>query len=159
MFPTIYQINEGLGIHTYGLMIVMALMGAFIFSSNRAKYVGIDPDDLPLMYLLVAVAGILGARLFYFIFSVPEVFFKNPMSFFSGSEGGLVFYGGAIGGVVTGMIYCKWAKIPVLKLADIAGPAIMLGLALGRVGCFFGGCCHGRPVENFIFQLKIRRMI
>ena len=66
VFPTIYQISDGFGIHTYGLMIVMALMGAFVFSSNRAKYVGIDPDDLPLMYLLVAIAGIGGARLFLF---------------------------------------------------------------------------------------------
>ena len=104
MLPTLYQISEGFGIHTYGLMIITALLAAFMFSSNRARLVGIESDDLPLMYMLVAICGILGARLFYFIFSVPEVFFSNPLSFFSGSEGGLVFYGGAIGGVGCGFL-------------------------------------------------------
>ena len=77
MFPTLYQITDGFGIHTYGLMIMMGLLGAFVYSSDRARKIGIDSDDLPLMYLLVAIAGVLGARLFYFLFSIPDVFFRN----------------------------------------------------------------------------------
>ena len=154
MFPTLYQITEGFGIHTYGLMIMMGLLGAFVYSSNRARKIGIDSDELPLMYLLVALAGVFGARLFYFLFSIPDVFFRNPFTFFYGSQGGLVFYGGAIGGVITGVIYCIWKGISAIKMADIGAPAIMFGLASGRVGCFLGGCCHGRPTENFIASLK-----
>ena len=59
-----------------------------------------------------------------------------------------------IGGVLSGVWYCLLRGIPVWKLADIAGPAIMLGLAFGRVGCFFGGCCHGRPLEEFITHFR-----
>ena len=148
MHPTLYQISGSFGIHTYGLMILLGLLGAFVFSSICANKVGIDTDELPLMYLLVAIAGVLGARLFYFFFSATEVFFSNPMVFFDFSQGGLVFYGGAIGGVLTGVVYCLLKGIPVLKLADIAAPAIMIGLSLGRVGCFFAGCCHGAEVEH-----------
>ena len=72
----------------------------------------------------------------------------NPLIFFDGNEGGLVFYGGAIGGVISGVIYCYLRKIPVWKMADIGAPAIMLGLAIGRLGCFFAGCCHGMIVET-----------
>jgi phosphatidylglycerol---prolipoprotein diacylglyceryl transferase len=147
MYPTIYQFSETAGVHSYGLMILLALLSAFVVSSKRARMIGIDSDDLPMMYLLVAVAGILGARLFYFLFSDTTAFFNDPTIFFDGNEGGLVFYGGAIGGVVTGVIYCKLKKIPVWKMADIGGPAIMLGLAIGRLGCFFAGCCHGAACD------------
>ena len=153
MFPTLYQISGNLGIHTYGLMIMLGLLGAFVYSSNRARKIGIESDDLPIMYLLVAVAGVLGARLFYFIFSATEAFFANPFIFFT-DGGGLVFYGGAIGGVVTGVAFCYWKKISALKMADIGAPAIMFGLGSGRVGCFLAGCCHGRPVQLFVDTLR-----
>jgi len=147
MHPTLIEFSERVGIHSYGLLILTALLFAFTVSSKRAKTVGVDPDDLPFMYLLVAMCGILGARLFYFLFSDTQNFFANPFIFFDGNEGGLVFYGGAIGGVISGVIYCYLRKIPVWKMADIAAPAIMLGLAIGRLGCFFAGCCHGAAIE------------
>ena len=146
MHPTLYHFTDTVGIHSYGLLILLALLSAFTVSSNRAAKIGVDPDDLPGMYLLVAMMGILGARLFYFVFSEPKMFFANPMVFFDGGEGGLVFYGGAIGGTLSGVAFCWWKKIPVMKMADIGGPAIMLGLAVGRLGCFFAGCCHGAEV-------------
>jgi phosphatidylglycerol---prolipoprotein diacylglyceryl transferase len=157
LYPTLYQVSDGFGIHTYGLMIMLALLAAFVVSSQRARQVGIDSDDLPLMYLLVAAAGIFVSRLFYFLFSVPEKFFADPTIFFSASEGGLVFYGGPIGGVLVGVAYCMAKKIPVLKMVDIGAPAIMLGLAVGRIGCFFAGCCHGsitgRDVSSTLLSL------
>lgn len=148
MYPTLIKFSGSAGIHMYGLMILLALLSAFVISSMRAKKIGVDPDRLPLMYMLVALAGILGARLFYFIFSDTKNFFANPLIFFSADEGGLVFYGGAIGGVLVGVLYCYLQKIPVWKMADIGAPAIMLGLAIGRLGCFFAGCCHGAAVDE-----------
>ena len=148
MYPTLIKFSASAGIHMYGLMILLALLSAFVISSIRAKKIGIDPDKLPFMYMIVAIAGILGARLFYFVFSDTENFFNNPLIFFSANQGGLVFYGGAIGGVLTGVTYCYFMKIPVWKMADIGGPAIMLGLAVGRLGCFFAGCCHGMIVDE-----------
>ncbi len=148
MHPTLIKFSEQVGVHSYGLLILTALMFAFIVSSYRAKTVGIDSDDLPLMYLLVAICGILGARLFYFLFSDTQDFLANPTIFFDGNEGGLVFYGGAIGGILSGVLYCLFRKIPVWKMADIGAPAIMLGLSIGRLGCFFAGCCHGAPIEH-----------
>ena len=147
MHPTLIEFSERVGIHSYGLLILTALLFGFVVSSRRAKTVGIDSDDLPLMYLLVAMCGILGARLFYFLFSDTANFMADPFVFFNGNEGGLVFYGGAIGGVVSGVIYCFFRNIPVWKMADIGAPAIMLGLSIGRLGCFFAGCCHGAAIE------------
>jgi phosphatidylglycerol---prolipoprotein diacylglyceryl transferase len=159
MFPTLYQISDGLGIHMYGLMIMTALLAGFVVSSKRARMVGIDSDQLTLMYLLVALAGVAVSRLFHFLFTDQSAeFFQNPMIYFDPGEGGLVFYGGPIGGVLVGVLYCFYFKIPVFKMLDIAAPAIMLGLAFGRIGCFLAGCCHGMhcelPVESTILSLQ-----
>ena len=159
MYPTLYQINEGIGIHTYGIMIMMGLLAAFVYSSHRARQVGIDSDKLPFMYMLVALAGIISSRLFHFLFTDQSAeFFKNPWIYFDPNEGGLVFYGGPIGGVIIGVLYCMIRKIPTWKMLDIAGPAIMLGLAFGRIGCFLAGCCHGLhcevPISGTILTLQ-----
>lgn len=159
MFPTLYQISEGLGIHMYGLMIMTALLAAFVVSSRRARMVGIDSDKLTTMYLLVALAGVAVSRLFHFLFTDQSAeFFENPLIYFYPSEGGLVFYGGPIGGVLVGVLYCMYFKIPTFKMLDIAAPAIMLGLAFGRVGCFLAGCCHGMhcemPINHTVLALQ-----
>ena len=131
----------------YGLMILTGLFLAFMYSSSRARAVGVDSDELPIFYMIVAFAGIAVSRLFYFLFSEPDLFFSNPLVFFLPSEGGLVFYGGPIGGVAAGVAFCLAKKIPTWKMIDISAPAIMLGLGMGRVGCFFAGCCHGAHVD------------
>src|SRR5260370_20512975 len=59
-------------------------------------------------------------------------------------HGGLVYYGGLIGAVLGGLIYLKWKKLPVWKVADILAPSIALGYAFGRIGCLMNGCCYGR---------------
>jgi phosphatidylglycerol---prolipoprotein diacylglyceryl transferase len=155
VYPTLIQFSGQLGVHTYGLMILTGLFLAFMYSSFRAKAVGVDSDELPLFYMIVGFAGIATSRLFYFLFSEPDLFFSNPLAFFQPSEGGLVFYGGPIGGVISGVTYCYLKKIPVWKMVDVSAPAIMLGLAMGRIGCFFAGCCHGAHVDVEILSTLV----
>src|SRR5207245_2716245 len=69
---------------------------------------------------------------------------------------GLVFYGGLVGGAAGAWAYCRLYKISLLRFADCAAPGLALGHALGRVGCFFAGCCYGRPVAPS-FPLAIVR--
>jgi phosphatidylglycerol:prolipoprotein diacylglycerol transferase len=142
MFPTLYS-SDMVSIHSWGLMVLTAFAVACGVSGWRAPKVGIDPDKLVPLYLLVGGAGMLGARLLHFVFAEPDLFFGNPLVFFDVNHGGWAFYGGVIGGVGSGAIYAKLRDIPVWKLADIAAASIMLGLAIGRVGCFLAGCCHG----------------
>ncbi len=80
------------------------------------------------------------------MFAEPELFFSNPLVFFDPNRGGFAFYGGAIFGTLFGSWYLRWRKIPILKFIDAATPTMMLGLCLGRMGCFFAGCCHGAEV-------------
>ena len=143
MHPTLFT-WEGLGIHTWGLMIMVAFSAACLAVALRARRVGIDPDRLVFFYLLIPVAGLVGARLLHFLGAEREFFLSHPMAFFDIEQGGFAFYGGVVLGALTLVLYAIGIRANPWKFADIAAPAVMLGLAFGRIGCFFAGCCHGR---------------
>lgn len=146
MYPTFFRF-QGQGFHMWGLMLMLGFTAAILTLNHRAKKVGIDPDLLAPFYQIAIIMSLVGSRLLHFVFAEPDLFFSNPLVFFDTSEGGFAFYGGAIGGAISCAWYLWWRKIPFWKLLDAAGPTMMLGLALGRMGCFFAGCCHGRPTE------------
>jgi len=162
MFPTLMTFSQEhglslgyapvgdgvIGIHTYGLMIMLAFLAAFVTTSNRAPRVGIEADGLVPFYLIACVSGLLGSRLLHFVFAEPALFFSNPLVFFDFGQGGFAFLGGLLGGVAAGVAYAIWRGISVWKLADLVAPAIMLAAAVGRGGCFFAGCCHGGAIPE-----------
>ena len=146
MYPTFFRF-QGQGFHMWGLMLMFAFAAAILVLNKRAKKVGIDPDLLVMFYQIIIIAALIGSRLLHFVFAESALFFSNPLVFFDFDQGGFAFYGGAIGGSVSGAWYIKKKGIPFWKLLDAAAPTMMLGLAVGRMGCFFAGCCHGRAVD------------
>lgn len=145
MHPTLVQWKD-VGLHTWGLMITVAFAAAAMLTNARARRVGVDPDRLVPIYLLAPIFGLAGARLLHFLMAEPELFFSRPSAYFDMHEGGFAFYGGVILGVLGLTLYLAWRRMPLLKLADVIAPAVLLGDCLGRIGCFFAGCCHGMPV-------------
>lgn len=145
MYPTFYQ-SGALALHTWGLMVTLAFTAAAGVTHLRAPKVGIDPDKLVSMYVLIAVAGMLGARLLHFAFAERDAFLADPAIFFS-CAGGWAFYGGAIGGGLAAAALAKARSIDVWKLGDVVAPTVMLGYAVGRMGCFAAGCCHGGVLD------------
>lgn len=144
MWPTLYEVQTGagpVGLHTYGLMILLAFCAAFLLTHLRAQQVGLHPDRLLLVYVAAAVGGLTGGRLLYALAVDPAGLLRNPMSLFSFS--GFAVYGGLVGGALAVGALALAQKIPIWKLADIAGPAVLIGMGVGRLGCFFAGCCHG----------------
>jgi phosphatidylglycerol:prolipoprotein diacylglycerol transferase len=88
---------------------------------------------------------VLGARLF-FVVQHWEVFIREPLEIPAIWHGGLVWYGGFLGGLVSMAVYLRLHAIPVLRGIDQIIPFVPLGHALGRVGCFLNGCCFGKPI-------------
>ena len=156
LFPTFYE-HGGIALHSWGLMVTLAFVAAFVVAHLRAPRVGVDPDRLVPLYLVLTVSGMVGARLLHFVFAEPGVLSADPLAFFSPDRGGWAFYGGAIGGTLGGVAYAAAKKLPVLKLADVLSPTIMLGYAIGRIGCLLAGCCHGglcpAPVRGTLLSL------
>jgi len=140
--------ENGVAIRGYGVMLLVAVSSAVALSMYRAKQFGVDPEIILSLAFWLFVAGIVGARLFYVI-EYWEERFKKP-SLWETVEavlnipgGGLVVYGSLIGGGLALVVFVWRYKLPGLALADLIAPGLALGMAIGRIGCFFTGCCYG----------------
>lgn len=136
-------------IRMYGLMIGIGFLVAIWLAARRAKKEGIDPERIMDMGVYLLLAAIVGSRLFYVLVNLPE-FQRNWLEVFAIWKGGLVFYGGLIGAVATGIWYIRKHRLPLWRTADIVAPYIALGHMFGRFGCFFAGCCYGAPCHTSI---------
>ena len=139
------QVIPGWPLHSYGLMLVIGFYSAYFLARWRAKKDGLDPAVMIDILLIAAGLGIVGARAFYVVQYSENI--DDFADIFAIWNGGLVFYGGLITATVGLIIYIRRKKLSLWKLADAVAPAIMLGLALGRIGCFLNGCCWGAVCE------------
>ena len=145
MFPVIFQFN-GFAIHTYGVFVALGVLTGIFFARYEARRLQIDDDKVMDLCFYIIVAAIVGSRLFY-VATHFSYFWSNPLEVFKIWNGGLVFYGGFIGAAIVVILYLKVHRFPLGKIADIAGLTLPLGHFLGRVGCFFAGCCYGKVCE------------
>ena len=136
-------------IRWYGLLISLALaLGAFIAYKETERQ-GINPDHILNIAIIAVPAAIIGARLYYVIFTWdPDFYLSNPIEIIATWHGGLAIHGGLIGGVLGGLVYVRRTKLNFWKMADIAAPSFPLGQAIGRWGNFFNQEAHGGPVSQ-----------
>jgi phosphatidylglycerol:prolipoprotein diacylglycerol transferase len=127
-------------------MAAIGFLAAIIVSGFLAKKENIKKDDISDLAVYVILSAVIGARLFYF-FVEPKFFLENPLEIFKIWKGGLVFYGGFIFGLAGAVFFIKKRNLPLGKTADIIAPALALGHGIGRIGCFFAGCCYGKPTS------------
>lgn len=143
--PIIVQIGP-LVLRWYGLMIGLGILAGAYIGIREAERRGVPyAEALNLVTWAVPVALVF-ARLFHVI-DTFQFYAANPIKIFMINEGGLAIFGALIGGVVTGVIYAKVHGLPVGKLADAAAPGMILGQAIGRIGCFFNGDHQGVPAN------------
>jgi len=146
MHPILFKIPifGGLTIYTYGVMVALGFVAGIIWVSYESKRVGVDTGKaLDLIFYLI-IAAIIGSRLLFLIVNNPMELITRPWSLFMVWEGGLVFFGGLIGCLIVAYIYCRRKGRSILTFLDLFAPAIAIGHAFGRIGCFMSGCCHGR---------------
>lgn len=149
----------GISIRFYGVIIASAMLIGVFLSQYLAKKKGLNPDDIIILALLIIPFSILGARIYYCIFSDTAYTFKT---FWNIRNGGLAIYGGVIGGVIAILLFCAVKRDfkLVVKFFDVLVPALILGQALGRWGNFFNQEAYGYLVTNpkwqwFPFAVKI----
>ncbi len=132
-------------IHMYGLMIALGFLSAYSLCVYRGKRRGLSEDILWGILCCAIVGGLIGTRILYYIVELPSIL-KDP-SILWDFKNGYVVYGGIIGGVLAGFLYCRKKKVSFLKYFDLVMPAVALAQGLGRLGCFFAGCCYGRETD------------
>lgn len=136
----------GLEISFYGILMAVGFLSAFLIVWTLLKKRGeLKPDITIDLLLIIFPTAIIGARIYYIIFSGRSWSFVEMLSVW---DGGLAIYGGIIGGFLGVLIYSLIKKINLLKLTDVIAPALILGQAIGRIGCYLSGCCYGIEVTN-----------
>lgn len=123
----------GLPVYWYGVIIAVGFLLAITYILRRCPEFGLDSDKALDVLLGVAVGGIVGARLYYVIFSGQHY---TLMDILRVRDGGLAIYGGVIGGFLSGMLMCRWRKVKFLPMADATVGGVILGQAIGRWGNF-----------------------
>ena len=132
-------------IYSYGLMMVLGFMAGYYLAIRLAKKCGQNPEELTNIAVLALLGGVIGARALYVIhFWQQEYAGRGLWKALNVRDGGLEFYGGVVLAIVVALVYLLIRKLPVRFYFDLLAPALMLGLAFGRTGCFLNGCCYGK---------------
>jgi phosphatidylglycerol:prolipoprotein diacylglycerol transferase len=146
MRPILFNIpGWDVRIHSYGVLIFVSCAAALAMAVWRARREKVDPNAVYELATWLFLGGVVGARVFYFI-QHPEAF-HHPSDLLRTWEGGNVFYGCILGGLTGSTLYWLRRPFPFLRMCDVAAPAVAIGAALGRIGCFLNGCCHGAAAE------------
>lgn len=142
MYPVLFKIG-GVPIFTYGLLVALGFFAGILCIKYEAIRLGENPEKILDLCFYSIVSAIIGSRIFY-IFTDPGPFIADPWEMLRFWNGGLVFYGGFIAVCIVSVIFIRINKMKFLRTFDIGSPAVALGHSIGRLGCFFAGCCHGR---------------
>jgi len=145
MHPSLFKIGP-ITIYTYGFFVFLGVISGYLVAAREAKRCGIDKNIFSNIAFWTLIWSFLGAKLLYILVEF-KYFLKNPLSVI---RSGFAFYGGIIAGAIALYLLTKKYKIKFMLFADIVAIAIPLGHALGRLGCFFYGCCYGKSTSSFI---------
>ncbi len=135
-------------VYTYGFTLVLGFIVAIAVTIFRNKKKNVLNDDILDFSFYMLLAGIVGSRLVYVLLHLGE-YMAHPLSMFNLREGGLAWHGAMAGGLLAFLIFSRIKKIDLYEFLDLAAPQMMLGLAIGRIGCFMNGCCFGIPSTHF----------
>lgn len=132
-------------IPTYYLMISLASVLGLVWFLKRTPAAD---ESLAINTAAVGlIAGFIGARLFHVVYEDPGYYFKDIRHIFEVWRGGFVYYGGLIAGFWAAVSYLKKRTMSVSPWLDRAALPMGLAYAVGRLGCFFNGCCYGRVCD------------
>jgi phosphatidylglycerol:prolipoprotein diacylglycerol transferase len=145
MHPILFKFGN-VSLYTYGLFVALGFLTALGLARREATRLGVNPVHVLDMGFYMLIAAVVGARLFFLAVN-PEVISESPWAVFQIWRGGLVFYGGFIAALITAIVYVRKIKVPFFQVADIFAPGLAAGHAVGRVGCFFAGCCYGKTCD------------
>jgi phosphatidylglycerol:prolipoprotein diacylglycerol transferase len=143
----------GTQVPVYGLCMATAMLLAVLLSWLRTRRMRENDDKLLTIALFAVVCGIIGAKLLFFAVTyTPAEFFElireNGISYLM--QGGLVFYGGLIGGIIGAFIGSLCVREKLYHYSDPVVPTLPLAHAIGRLGCFFAGCCYGKVTDSWL---------
>lgn len=145
MYPVLFTVG-GLTINAYGVMAVLAMVAAGLVVRRLSLRLGMDPAAAPEVTVAAIVGGLAGARLYWIAEHWQEV--RGDLLHAVPGGAGFTWYGGLLGGVAAVLVIARLRRLPTGTVANVMAPAVALGYAVARIGCFLAGDgTYGRPSD------------
>lgn len=145
-----YPILLDLGIwqiRSYGLFVAIAILVGIWWSAREAERCGLARSFVYDAAWVITLAGFAGARLWYAIFSEPEVFLQNPWEIFALWHGGISMHGALVAGTLAGAWWIGRHGLQFWRFGDAIAPGLILGQVVGQIACLLNGDTYGRPTD------------
>ena len=143
----------GLSVYWYSIFIMSGTVIGMLLSTWLTKKRGYNSNLIIDVLLFGIPLGIIGARLYFVLFNLPE-FLSHPERIFTLQMEGLAIYGAVIGGLLAVFILSKWRKVSFWDVTDAAVPSLILAQAIGRWGNFMNQELYGRVIETVSGQVS-----
>ncbi|PKM79827.1 MAG: prolipoprotein diacylglyceryl transferase [Firmicutes bacterium HGW-Firmicutes-14] len=148
MYPVLFTIGS-FEIRAWGIMVSLGVLAGTLVASKLAAKRGISADTIFNYVLYAFISGLLGARIWEVVFSWQN-FADNPMAALKFWSGGLSIQGAVAGGLIFTLWFVKRNRLDFWTFADILAPGLVLGQAIGRLGCFLNGDAYGIPTDSWL---------
>lgn len=143
MHPKLISIGEFF-LPSYGFFVALGFLAGLWMATRLARRQGLNADLVVNLAVYCAITGVLGGKVLMVLFDL-DYYLRNPGELFSMAtlRAGGVFYGGLVLALAVAVFYMRRVHLPGWRTADALAPAVALGHAIGRIGCFMAGCCWG----------------
>src|SRR3954453_107264 len=152
MHPKLFELPWSVGslgpitVYTHGGLPALACLFGLKLAMVRAKAQGLDANRVLDLGIYIIISALVGAKLLLLITDL-RTFRADPRELLTLARSGGVFYGGLILAVAVALWYIRRVGLPLWTTCDVFAPGIALGHVVGRFGCFFAGCCYGKPTS------------
>ena len=146
MYPVLVQLGT-FELRSYGIIVALSFILGLWLSVKEANRNGLDPGLIQDFAFYALIGGIIGARIYFVVFSNPAYFLQKPWEIVAVWHGGISIIGALIGGLVTAIWYCRRKKLSFWRFADTLAPGVALGQAAGVFACLLNGDSYGKPTD------------
>ncbi len=147
MLPKLFNFGS-FYIPTYGVLVALGFLAGLSITLRLARRIGLPSDQITNLAVYCAMAGIVGAKLFMFLFDIGD-YVRDPGRIFTLEtlQAAGVFHGGFIAAFFVALLYMRRQRLPAFPTMDAFAPGVAIGQAIGRLGCFAAGCCWGKECD------------
>ena len=146
MYPVIVQLGT-FELRSYGIIVALSFLLGLWLSTREAKRAGLDPAIVQDFAFYALLGGIIGARLYFVVFSNPAYFLQKPWEILAVWHGGISIVGALLGGFLAALWYCRKKQLPFWRFADALAPGVALGQAAGVIACLLNGDSYGKRAD------------
>jgi phosphatidylglycerol:prolipoprotein diacylglycerol transferase len=144
MYPVLVQLGT-FELRSYGIILALSFFLGLWLSAREAKTRGLDPALVHDFAFYALLGGIVGARIYYVVFSNPAYYLQKPWEIVAVWHGGIGILGALAGGFLAALWYCRKKQLSFWRFADALAPGVALGQAAGVIACLLNGDSYGKP--------------